>query len=81
MLRFLKMMTPVKCVKPLYDGHIVWPEEGELHRRFPGKATSKKNLDPNRLVWSLNIDKPKGIMTQGLRLLTALSINVNGSFF
>ena len=31
--RFLKIITPVKCVIPLYDGHISYPKEGELHRR------------------------------------------------
>jgi hypothetical protein len=49
-LRFLKIFTPVKCVIPLYDGKIVPPEEGELHRRFFRKYT-------NPPAWSVNIDK------------------------
>ena len=45
-LRFLKMITPVKCVLPLYDGYICCPEEGELYRKFTNSA-----------VWSVKIDK------------------------
>jgi hypothetical protein len=65
-LRYLKIITPVKSVIPLYDGGIVKPEEGELHRRFP---TIKTTVDLDRLVWSVNIDKPKSRMAQSLRLL------------
>ena len=69
-LRFLRIITPVKCVKPLYDGHIVQPKEGELHRRFPTNVQVTDEVDPNSLVWSINIDKRKGpAIKQGLRLL------------
>jgi hypothetical protein len=64
-LRYLKIITPVKCVIPLYDGRIVPPKEGELHRRFPVKST----VELDRLVWSVNIDKPKIRVAQCLRLL------------
>ena len=61
-LRFLKLMTPVKCVKPLYDGYIMPPKEGELHRR------SRKAIDKlNPPVWSANIDKI--ILYRSLQLL------------
>ena len=52
-LRFLKMITSVKleCVIPLYDGYIVPPEEGELHRRYRKSSALKP------LVWSVDIDK------------------------
>ena len=54
-LRLLKIITPVKCVIPLYDGYISCPKEGELHRR-------------GRKVWSVNIDTgrwkgPQSIIT------------------
>ena len=41
-LRFLKIITPVKCVIPLYDGYISCPKEGELHQRR--RQTKKKVL-------------------------------------
>jgi hypothetical protein len=63
-LRFVKMITPVNCVIPLYDGYIAQPEEGELHRKYP---KIPKSLHPP--VWSVNIDNPKGVMVRGLRLL------------
>jgi hypothetical protein len=64
-LRYLKIITPVKCVIPLYDGYIAQPEEGELHR-----GSSKKSTDEmGRLVWSVDIDKSKSRMAQMLRLL------------
>ena len=53
-LRFLKIITPVKCVIPLYDGRIVPPEEEELHRRYP------KGVKLKPRVWSVNIDKSPG---------------------
>ena len=62
-LRFLKIMTPVKCVIPLYDGYIVPPKEGELHRRSRTREAGK--LNPR--VWSANIDK--GARLRGLQLL------------
>src|ERR1700734_2418555 len=52
-LRFLKIITPVKCVVPLYDGYIRCPKEGELHWR-----SSKMD----QLAWSVNIDKSKNAM-------------------
>ena len=55
-LRFLKIITPVKCVIPNYDDYISYPKEGELHQR-PGKK-----------VWSLNIDKKKSSSGPGLKL-------------
>jgi hypothetical protein len=64
-LRFVKMITPVNCVIPLYDGRIAPPEEGALHRRY---AKNSKKLDPPP-VWSVNIDNPKGVLVRGLRLL------------
>ncbi|KAF8816989.1 hypothetical protein BYT27DRAFT_7237721 [Phlegmacium glaucopus] len=66
-LRFLKFITPVKCVMPLYDGYIGRPKEGELHQRipFPKKAPIKDTQ-----VWSVNLDEPKrGLVIPGLRLL------------
>jgi hypothetical protein len=63
MLRFLKIITPVKCVIPLYDGYISPPEEGELHSRFSRKLNK---LNPQ--VWGINIDK-KGVMVRALQLL------------
>jgi hypothetical protein len=65
-LLILKIVTPVVCLIPRYDGHIVQPEEGELHRRLP---RGKKRLDPQ--AWSVNIDKTKGVFViqRGLQLL------------
>lgn len=63
-LRFLKITTPVECVSPSYDGHIMpCPEEGELfHRRISTKS--------DNLVWSVNIDRYDiGEVTQGFQLL------------
>ena len=59
-LRFLKIITPVKCVIPHYDGYIYFPMEGELHRR------SRKLLTIDQSVWSANIDK---LEVRGLQLL------------
>jgi hypothetical protein len=67
-LRFLKIITPVKCVVPFYDGYIVPPQEGKLHRKY--RRGAKKKLDPIPSAWSFNIDSDKsGIMLRGLRLL------------
>jgi len=60
-LRFLKIITPVKCVIPSYDGYIEQPEEGQLYRRH-----HRYRLGPK--AWNVNIDK-KGAMSRGLRLL------------
>ena len=59
-LRILKIITPVKCVIPGYDGHVCPPKEGELFQR-PG---NKKILQ----VWSFDIDNTK-IIKRGLQLL------------
>ena len=61
MLLFLKIITPVKCVIPLYDDYIPPPEEGVLHRR----SRSSAKLDQTTL-WSVNVDKPN---LKGLQLL------------
>ena len=65
-LRFLKIMTPVKCVIPLYDDYIPLPEEGKLHRR----SRSRLKWD-QAVLWSINIDKPNLNETKyrGLQLL------------
>jgi len=63
-LRCLKIIRPVKCVIPIYDGYVLSPKEGELHRRC------KRGYDisnPPFPVWSVNIDK--SVMLRGLRLL------------
>jgi hypothetical protein len=65
-LRYLKIITPVKCVVHGYAGRIVQPEEGDFHRRFPWSA--KNDFEQNQPVWSVDIDK-NGTMKQGLRLL------------
>jgi hypothetical protein len=68
-LRYLKIITPVKCVIPLYDGYIAQPEEGEFHRRFPLNA--KNFFKEDQQVLSIDIDqKNVGIMRRGLQLIT-----------
>ena len=73
-LRFLKIITPVKCVIPLYDGYIVPPKEGDLLRRFYRKVIDK--LHPP--AWSFDIDKlkdnssPNGQRNKNLRGLRFL---------
>jgi len=63
-LRFLRIITPVKCVIPLYDDYIVQPKEGELYRR------SRKAIDKlNPPAWRVNIDKSTSQMMRALRLL------------
>jgi len=63
-LRFLKIITPVKCVISHYDsdGVICCPEEGELFRRNSNSDKKKHH------VWGINIDKPS-VMQRGLQLL------------
>ena len=61
MLRYLKIITPVKCVIPLYDGHIPCPKEGELYQQTRVEGHPK--------VWSVNIDKSPNSLTLGLQLL------------
>ena len=66
-LRFLKIITPVMCVIPNYDGYISYPKEGELHQR------DSRSGKLNHRVWSVNIDKPRSKysthMQRGLQLL------------
>jgi hypothetical protein len=70
-LRFLEIITPVKCAVPLYDGRIVVPKEGELYRR----SRTQKAIDIlNPPVWSIDIDntiatKGKGNKIQAFQLL------------
>jgi hypothetical protein len=63
-LRFLKIITPVKCVIPLYDGYVCCPKEGELYRR--GFKKSSKTIPQE---WSVNLDRTKHAMLRGLQLL------------
>ena len=63
-LRFIKIITPVECMIPSYDGYIVQPKEGELHRKSHRHAATKKD----DVVWSVDIDK-KGAMMRGFQLL------------
>ena len=61
-LRFLKIIEPVKCVIPLFDGYIVQPREGERYRR------SRKAIDKlNPPAWSFDIDKLKGAAPQRIK--------------
>ena len=62
-LRFLKIITPVKCVIPLYDGYLCWPTEGEIYRRSYPKRDIK--------VWSVDIDKSAELQAskRGFQLL------------
>ena len=63
-LRFLEIITPVKCVMPLYDGYIGQPKEGELYRRSHHNTAIIRDD-----VWSINIDNPKRGIKRGLLLL------------
>ena len=61
-LRFLKIITPVTCVIPSYDGYISFPMEGELYQRRGVGGPDK--------TWSVDIDRSKGgNMVRCLRLL------------
>ena len=51
-LHFLKIIVPVECVIPLYDGYVMLLKEGELHRF----RKTIKTLDMP--AWSVNIDIP-----------------------
>ena len=66
-LRFLKIITPVECVIPLYDGYIVQPKEGDLYRTWKSLRRIAPELD--QPAWSVDIDGSNNSMTQGLRLL------------
>ena len=61
MLRFLKMITPVKCVIPRYDGYVCYPKEGDLFQKF--------TLQGRQKVWGVDIDKRKGSNVQVFKLL------------
>ena len=67
-IRFLKIITPVKCVIPNYDGHICCPKEGELYwKYFINRKVKHK-------VWSDNIDisaksPTSTLMRQSFKLL------------
>ena len=60
-LRFLTIITPVKCIIPLYDGYMCYPKAGELYQKLGHRACPK--------LWSVNIDKSKGTIVPALRLL------------
>ena len=66
MLRFLKIITPVKRVIPRYDNYVCFPKEGELYRK-----TSDIDRQKNTNVWSINIDESifSLKLQRGLRLL------------
>jgi hypothetical protein len=67
-LRFLKIITPVKCVMPLYDDYIHCPKEGELYRISVIKMSGELNTH----VWSVDVEKLKNgrySIVPGLRLL------------
>jgi hypothetical protein len=65
-LRFLKIITPVKCVIPLYDGKIAQPEEGELYRR---SLSRRKDSESKHVVWRINIDKKCLLKARGFQVL------------
>jgi hypothetical protein len=54
---------------PLYDGRIVPPKEGELHRRFRVESTVESTVELDRLLWSVQVDNPNSTMAQNLRSL------------
>jgi hypothetical protein len=62
-LRFLKIITPVKCVIPLYDRYEGLPKEGELLERFSRSG--------QLLPWNVNIDvlRYRQRMLRGFQLL------------
>ena len=53
MLRILKIITPVKCLIPLYDGYVSCPKEGELYQRHPAGRKARRKM------WGVDIDKSK----------------------
>ena len=67
-LRFLRILTPVKCVFPLYDNYLCYPKEGELYQKTFTRTVK---------VWSYNVDEPghhsltsdTSIKRQSLKLL------------
>ena len=66
-LRFLKIITPVECVIPSYDGYICCPKEGELYRR-----TSKGSSEIDPRIWSVNLDRVGDSESPSLRVLQLL---------
>ena len=70
-LRFLKIITPVKCVIPQYDGLISVPKEGEIYRKRKARVAGLSQASESQKVWSINIDESKGRESPGpgLRLL------------
>ena len=68
--RFLKIMTPVKCVIAPLRWFIVAPKEGELYRRTTQLYHWKSSNvigEFNPPVWIANIDKR--VSMRGLQLL------------
>jgi hypothetical protein len=61
-LRFLKIITPVKPTIHSYDDHVCFPKEGEFYQR---RGRGNKLCKP----WSVNIDKSNATMLRGFRLL------------
>ena len=61
-LRILKIITPVKCVIPSYDGHLCFPEEGSLLQKFDRTGERKYR------AWGFDIDNSK-VIKRGLQLL------------
>ena len=64
-LRLLKIITPVKCVIPLYNGYIPYPREGELYQK--SRINVSESLE-------CHIDKPRSynyssLVGPGLKLL------------
>jgi hypothetical protein len=63
-LRILKLITPVNCIIPGYDGHVCSPKEGELFQRYTGNVLRELR------AWGCNIDKPSvKFARRGLQLL------------
>ena len=65
-IRIVKIITPVRCVTPNYNGVTVCPKEGELQRRIYRRK--KKIVEE---AWGVNIDKKskRFTMNKVLRLL------------
>ena len=57
-LRFLKIIKPIECLIPQYDGYLEQPQEGKLFRR--------SKIDAN--VWNVDIDK-KSVASRVLQLI------------
>ena len=59
LVRFLKIIAPVECVTPSYDGYIQCPQAGELYRRAFNMSSFNLKLRINPPVWSINLDRDK----------------------